>query len=97
MSGHVRSEAVGVFKSDTYLDVLLQILGPLERLAAKVTLVRLQGHMDADVGCDVISLDGSGSARIPLARQVEVVGALPANMAFTDVILSVLARLGWLG
>jgi len=72
------------------LDVLLEILGSLERLAAKVALVRLQGHMDTDVRCDVITLDGSGSARIPLARQVEVVGALPANMAFTDVIVECL-------
>lgn len=69
------------------LHMLLQILRPLEGLAAEVALVRLQGHMNADVRCDVVALDRCGPARVPLAREVEVVGALAANMTLTDVLL----------
>ena len=69
------------------LDVLLQILGTLEGLSAKLALVRLQRHMDADVRSDVVTLDSGSAAARPLTRQVEVVGALAANMALTNVIL----------
>lgn len=80
-------EHVMGFSECSYLDVLLQVLGTLERLAAELTLVRLQGHMDPDVRGDVITLDGGGPARVPLASQVQVVGALATNMALTDVLL----------
>jgi len=69
------------------LDMLLQVLGPLERLAAEVALVGLQRHVDADVRGDVVSLDRGGAARVPLARQVQVVGALAANMLLAKVVL----------
>lgn len=69
------------------LDVLLEILGALEGLSAEVALVRLQGDVDTDVGGDVVALDRCGAARVPLAGQVEVVGALPADVPLTDVIL----------
>ena len=69
------------------LDVLLEILGALERLSAEVALVWLQGNMDTDVRGDVVALDRRGTARVPLASQVEVVGALPANVPLTDVVL----------
>ena len=69
------------------LDMLLEILGTLERLAAKVTLVRLERHMDADMGRNVVALHSSSAARVPLARQVQVVGALAANVLFADVFL----------
>jgi hypothetical protein len=67
--------------------MLLQVLGTLERLATELTLVRLQGNVNTDVRGDVISLDCSSSARVPLASQVEVVCALTANMTLTDVLL----------
>lgn len=69
------------------LDVLLQILRSLERLPAKVTLVRLERDMDTDVRSDVVSLDSGCAAASPLARQVEVVGALPAYMSLADVVV----------
>lgn len=69
------------------LDMLLEILGALEGLAAKVALVRLEGNVYADVGGDVVALDGGGATGAPLAGEVQVVGALAANMALTDVIL----------
>lgn len=69
------------------LDMLLQILRPLERLAAKLAFVRLQGHMNTDVRRDMVALHRRGAALIPLARQVQVVGALAANMLVTDVLL----------
>lgn len=40
---------VGVMRAEAYLDVLLQILGSLERLSAELTLVRLQRNVDTDV------------------------------------------------
>jgi hypothetical protein len=71
--------------------MLLQVLGALERLAAELTLVRLERHMDANVRGDVVTLDRSSAARVPLAGEVQVVGALAANMAFTDVLLIMIA------
>lgn len=67
--------------------MLLQILGALERLPTKVTLVWLQGDVNTNVRGDVVALDRCGAARVPLASQVEVVGALSANMSLTDVVL----------
>lgn len=69
------------------LDVLLEILGALEGLAAEVALVWLQGHVNTDVRGDVVTLDGCCAAVAPLARQVEVVGALAANVTLTNVVL----------
>ena len=69
------------------LDVLLQILWALERLAAEVTLIRLERDVDSNVRGDVVALDGGGSARAPLAGKIEVVGALATDMALADVVL----------
>jgi hypothetical protein len=69
------------------LDMLLEILRALEGLATEVTLVRLQRHVYTDVRGDVVALDSGGATVAPLARQVEIVGALTANMALTNVIL----------
>ncbi len=70
------------------LDVLLKILGPLERLLAEVALMRLQRNVDADVGRDVVPLDRRGAAGIPLASKIQVVGALATNMLLADVFLT---------
>ena len=43
--------------------------------------------MDADVRRDVVALDGCGAALIPLAGEVQVVGALATDMLFADVLL----------
>jgi hypothetical protein len=69
------------------LDMLLQILRSLERLAAKVALMRLEGDVDADMRGDVITLDSCDAARTPVTSQVEVVCALAADVAFTYVLL----------
>lgn len=69
------------------LDMLLQILGPLKGLATEITLVRFQGHVDANVRGDVIALDSGCVAGTPLASQVQVVGALAADMALANVFL----------
>lgn len=44
--------------------------------------------MDADVRGDVVALDSGGAAIAPLAGEVQVVGALAANMALADVVLA---------
>lgn len=69
------------------LDVLLEVLGTLERLPAGRALVRFEGDMHADMRCDVISLDRRGLTVAPLAGQVQVVGAFPTDMALADVFL----------
>lgn len=74
------------------LDMLLEILRTLEGLAAEVALVGLQGHVDPDVRGDVIALDGGGPALVPLAGEVQVVGALAANVLLADVIVEDLSR-----
>lgn len=43
--------------------------------------------MDADVRRDVITLDSGGSAGIPLASEIQVVGAFASNMFLTNVFL----------
>ena len=70
------------------LDMLLEILGPLERLAAKVTLVWLERDVNADVRGDVVALDRRRATCAPLARQVEVVGALAPNVTLAHMVLS---------
>ena len=72
------------------LDMLLQVLRALEGLAAKVTLVWLEGHMDTDMRGDMVSLDGGRTTTTPLAGQIEVVGALTANMALAHMFLHLL-------
>lgn len=78
--GSKKNRVVGVC-----LDMLLEILGALEGLATEVTFVRLQRHVDTDVGSNVVTLDGGGSARIPPAGEVQVVCALSSDMLLTDV------------
>lgn len=70
------------------LDVLLQILRAFERLAAEIALVRLEGNVYTNMRGDVITLHGGRAAVPPLASQVQVVGALAADMALAYVVLS---------
>jgi hypothetical protein len=69
------------------LNVLLEILGTLERFAAEIALMRLERHMDPNVRSDVVALDSRGAALVPLASQVQVVGALATNMLLANVFL----------
>lgn len=69
------------------LYMFLEVLWPLERLAAEVALMRLERDVDADVGGDVIAFDGRGAACSPLAGQVEVIGALATDMALAHMVL----------
>lgn len=68
--------------------MLLQVLWSLKGFAAKVTFVRLQRNVHANVRSDVIALDGCGSAVPPLASEVQVVGALPTNVPLANMILN---------
>ena len=43
--------------------------------------------MDANVRSNVVALDRGSAARVPLAGEVQIVGALAANMALTDMLL----------
>jgi hypothetical protein len=90
---HVRIPSTRLGRSDqdgvigVGLDMFLEVLGTLEGLAAEITLVRFERDMHSNVRGDVIPLDGGGATAAPLARQVEVVGALATDMAFADVFL----------
>jgi hypothetical protein len=89
----VGSTTVGLWRTQenrvigVSLDVLLEILRTLESFTAKVALMRLQWYVNADMRGNVITLDSGGAAVAPLARQIQVVGALAADMALTDVVL----------
>lgn len=82
MAGAGQDRVVGV-----RLDVLLEILRALERLAAELALVGLERNVDADVRSDVITLDSGCSARVPLAGEAQVVGALATNVALANVFV----------
>jgi len=49
--------------------------------------VWLEGDMNTNMRGDMISLDSSGPALIPLARQVEVVSALATDMFLANVLI----------
>lgn len=69
------------------LDMLLEILWALERLATEFTFVGFERDVDAYVRCDVIALDSRGTTTPPLTGEVEVVRRLPANVALADMFL----------
>jgi hypothetical protein len=69
------------------LYVLLQVLRTLEGLSAEITFVRLERDVDSDVRGDVVALDCGGTALIPATGKVQVIGALPSDMLFADVVL----------
>ena len=50
--------------------------------------------MYANVRRDVVALDGRCAACTPLTRKIEVVSALPANMALADMVVEALGRVG---
>lgn len=88
LGGQVRHESCALGRGGwTYLDMLLQVLRTLEGLAAELAFVRLERHVNANVRGDVVALDGGGAARVPLASEVQVVGALAANMTLTQMFL----------
>ena len=70
------------------LDMFLQVLRSLEGFATKVAFVRLERNVYADVGGDVIALDGRRTAVAPLASEIQVVGALSTNVSFANMVLS---------
>lgn len=70
-----------------YLDVLLQVLRSLKRLATELAFVRLERDVNTDVRSDVITLYSGGATRVPLAGEAEVVCALATNMTLTNVFL----------
>lgn len=70
------------------LDMLLEILGAFERLSAEVALMRLERNVNSNVRGDVITLDGGSATRVPLACEVQVVGALPSDVLLAQMILA---------
>jgi hypothetical protein len=69
------------------LDMLLQVLRALELLAAELAFVGLEGDVHANVRGDVVALDGLGVAAVPRTDEVEVIGALAADVVLADMLL----------
>jgi hypothetical protein len=69
------------------LNMLLQILRPLEGFATEVAFVWLERDMNADMRCNVITLDGRRAACAPLTGQIEIVGAFATDMSLANVVL----------
>ena len=69
------------------LNMLLQILRPLESFTAKIAFMRLQGNVYANVRGDVIAFNSCSATVAPMTHQIEVVRALPTNMPLANVFL----------
>ena len=69
------------------LDVLLQVLRPLEGLATKVASVRLQRYVNTDVRCDVVAFHNGDATGTPGTSEVEVIGTFATDVAFANVFL----------
>lgn len=69
------------------LDMFLEILWSLESLSTELTLVWLQWNVDSNVRSNVVPLHSCSSTLSPRAGEVQVIGTLTADMAFTDVLL----------
>jgi hypothetical protein len=67
--------------------MFLQILGTLEGFATEFAFVRFQGNMNSNVRGDMVAFDRCGAAATPLARKVEVIGALTAYVSLADMFL----------
>ena len=73
------------------LDMLLQVLRALELLAAELALVGLEGDVNANVRGDVVALDGLGGAAVPRTDEVEIIGALAADVGLADMFLALVS------
>lgn len=53
--------------------------------------MRLQRHMDADVRGDMVAFDRGRATRAPLASEIQIVGALAADMTLANMFLDLLS------
>ena len=79
------------------LDVLLQILRPLEGLAAKIAPMRLQRYMNADVRRDVVAFHNCDATGTPGTSEVKIIGTFTTDVALANVFLSSQDQLKHLG
>ena len=68
--------------------MFFKVLRPFEGLATKLASVRLQGDMDTNVRCDMISLHDLNAAAPPRTSQVEVVGAFATDVHLAHMFLA---------
>lgn len=69
------------------LDMFLEILRAFKSLAAEVTSMRLQRHMDANVRGDMVALNDGNVAVGPSTLQIQVVGAFATDVNFANMVL----------
>jgi hypothetical protein len=93
--GNINSRANGNIVISMSFDVFLQILWTLELFAAQCAFVGFERDVHANVRGNVVTLDRLGIATVPCTDEVEVIGALTANMVLANMFLSlVLEREG---
>jgi hypothetical protein len=63
-------------------------LGTLESLSTEVALVGLKRDVYANVGSNMVSLDGGSSAGSPRTSKAKVIGALASNVDVAEMVLS---------
>ena len=68
--------------------MLLQILRPLEGLAAKVAPMWFQRYVNADVRRDVVAFHNGDATSTPGTSEVKVIGTFTTDVALTNVFLS---------
>ena len=68
-------------------DMLFQVLRTFELLATECTAMRLQRHVNSNMRRYMIALLQGDVAIAPPTGQVEVVGALAANVLLANMIL----------
>lgn len=71
--------------------MFLQILRSLERLATKLALVGLEGHVNANMRRNVITLHSISATVRPTTLQLQIPVALAADMEITQVGLASLS------
>ena len=67
--------------------MFFEVLRAFKGLAAEVATMRLQGDMDANVRCDMVTLYHRNVAVGPSTLQIEVIRALATDMDFAHMVL----------
>lgn len=72
------------------LFVLFQILRPLERLLANLTIMRFQRYVHSKMASNMVSLDSDNRAAAPVASKAQVVGGFATDMVVGEMDIELL-------
>lgn len=74
------------------LNVLLEILGPLESLSTEIAFVWLERNVDSNVGGNMVAFNSGSPALVPSTGEVQVVCALASDVLLANVLEESLCR-----